>query len=377
MDTLLNSISQSVTSGILAAFGALQGQQGAQGVGVATGQQAPQGLQSPWQQSFPTQNPLTQPVAQGASLMPTHINSQAALPLGNYPGVPLRMIQQIQRGECINFDSLYSALVYGSTARPGYSLLMDNHPELDLPVLSFERKGSDKGKISNLAAWLRTWNAYLSIFTQFRPHMLPDMLAYQDVITEYANTHAPRFWLAYDRAFRQYMANNPAASWGTENRRLYNSFLRNAPVLSSVNLPVSTASDMNTNTNSGGNSGQARPPYRRGACFNCREFGHKIKECPYARQGRGSGSSSSSGQGSTATQGSQSSTAPAPTANTVTPPFRAPPRNGQSSGVCYPWNAGDSCPPGCQRDHRCSFCRRLHPRYACKDPALTQDQSQQ
>ena len=280
------------------------------------------------------------------------------------------MIQQIQRGEYVNFDALYSALTFGQTSRPGFSLLMDNHPELDLPALSFKERSTEKAKITNLGGWLRTWNAFMSIYTQFRPHALPQLLEYLDTITEFANTHPMRHWLAYDRAFRLYMANSPTASWGTENSRIFNRFLRNAPLLSSVNLPVSTSEDTPVSTASTSQSRQQS--FRPGPCFNCRNFGHKIADCPYASQ---SSSTTASSHMNTVSHAPRASAHRAHKGNSVQSPFRAPQRPGDARGTCGDWNLGAPCPPGCRKDHRCSFCGRLHPRYDCKDPRL-QDSDQ-
>ena len=261
----------------------------------------------------------------------------------------------------MNF-SHYSALTYSSTAKPGYSLIMDDHPDLDLPVMSFEKKGTDKGKITNLAAWFRTWNAYMSVATQFRPHTILDLLAYQDTITEYANTHPAQYWLAYDRAFRQYMANNPTASWASENRRIYNTFLRNAPLLPSVSLPVSSASGSSVASASGQSPPQSQS-FRPGPCFKCHKFGHKIADCPQNVAATHTGAGGQVIQSST--QSSRGGN------NHAQTPFCDPQlRTSDASGVCIDWNRGQPCPPGCRRDHRCSFCSRLHPRRDCQDPRL-------
>ena len=233
---------------------------------------------------------------------------------------------------------------------------MDTHPDNDLPVLSFEKKGTDKAKITNLAGWLRTWNAYMSVYTQYRPHMVPELLAYQDIITEFANTHPAQHWLAYDRAFRQYIANNPTASWATENRRIYNTYIRNAPVLSSVSLPVSSLSDSSVTSSTPSASQSRQQP-----CFNCHKFGHKAFQCNYARAAPATASNPS--HTSTGGQASSSSASGPQSGNNAQVPFRAPQRPAQHTGICQEWNAGAPCLPGCRKDHRCDFCSGLHPRH--------------
>ena len=190
------------------------------------------------------------------------INNQISL--GAFPGIPNRFIQQIQKGECVNFHSLYSAIIHGSAAKQGYSLVMDEQNESDLPSLSLLRKSSDREKIKNFAAWLRTWNVFMSVFIQYRPHLVPQLLSYQDTITRLATTYHTQYWLAYDAAFRQKMANNPFLRWDVEDISLFNSYLRAAPVLASASLPVSSAYQP------GGNSGRGTTQSSPNACWNLR-----------------------------------------------------------------------------------------------------------
>ena len=53
----------------------------------------------------------------------------------------------------------------------------------------------------------------MSIASAFRPHLMPQFLGYQQIITRFATTYPVRFWLAYDASFRQKMANNPQLAW--------------------------------------------------------------------------------------------------------------------------------------------------------------------
>ena len=296
--------------------------------------------------------------------------------LGEFPGVPSRFLQQIQRGEYVNFDSLYSAIIFGSTTKPGFSIIIDDQSEHSAPSLSLVSKSVDekKGKIRNFSAWLRTWNTFMSVFLHFRPHLISQLLSYQDSVTQLASTYFLQYWLAYDSAYRQKRANNPFLRWDVEDPQLFIAYLRTAPVLAAAALPVTSAGTSSTQTSSvtspsSSSSSSSRPP--PSGCFNCGYFGHKAKNCPYAVM--------------PVSHPPQPPTAPSPTQafplpgsqthadNNSQQAFRAPqryPARGQqraggTGGYCFDWNNGRPCPPGCQRDHRCSHCAKLHPRHSC------------
>ena len=336
-----------------------------QGSGVSPGQQQLplasqqwlQQQQAQWQQQQCQQQLWQQQQsAQSNPQMPT--NNQISL--GAFPGIPNRFIQQIQRGECINFHSLYSAIVHGSASRNGYSLAMDEQADSDLPTLSILKKSAVKDKIKNFAAWLRTWNVFMSVFIQYRPHLVPQLLSYQDTITQLASTYHTQYWLAYDAAFRQKMANNPFLRWDVEDITIFNSYLRAAPVLASASLPVS---------NSGPSGGAvARPASQSSsACWNCGRYGHFYRACHYAVRPSGPPRPrppppqiASQANPMPAAQPQQGGIATAP------PPFCAPQRAGQGRGLCFAWNNGQQCPADCRRDHRCTYCHGLHPRKDCR-----------
>ena len=278
--------------------------------------------------------------------------------LGAFPAVPSRFITQIQRGEFVNFDSLFSSLVHGSSGKQGYSLALDDKDDNDMPTISILKQSSEKGKIKNFASWSRAWNTFMTIFVHFRPHLVSQLMSYQNSITQLASTYYAQYWLAYDAAFRQKMANNQFLRWDIEDTFLFNSYLRAAPVLASAALPVSSASTGTTSSSSKDN----------GRCFQCGKFGHFQKRCPNygslppppppplpptAAWGQANSVPRSSSQ-----QG-----------NNGNAPFRVPQRgtqrSGINSGVCFPWNNGEQCPDNCRRVHKCSFCGDLHARCIC------------
>ena len=311
---------------------------------------------SQWQQTQQPQGFFGQQPAPPPNNFNNAPFSSSPVSLAAFPGVPSRFITQIQRGEFVNFDSLYSSIVFGSNSKQGYSLVMDDKAESDMPTLSILKKSAEKGKIKNLSAWLRAWNTFMVVFLHFRPHMVSQLISYQNSITQLASTYYVQYWLAYDAAFRQKMANNQFLRWDIEDNILFNSYLRAAPVLASASLPVTSSAEA-TNKNSYGKSDEGR-------CFNCGKYGHFVKKCPYAK----SQAPQNSTRAVTTSQANHVPSAGASPAqqSTGATPFRAPQRqHAGTGGYCFSWNNGLPCPPNCQRMHKCSFCTKLHARCEC------------
>ena len=285
--------------------------------------------------------------------------SQPSFP-GEFPGIPRRFIEQIQRGESINFDALYTAIVYGSTATPAFQLVMDENPVGEYPVMSFVQNTRARTRIMDFTGWVRTWNVYMSVAGTFRPHLLPQMGQYFQIITRYASLVPARFWLAYDRSFRQKMANNQIPSWGSLDTELYDVFLRGAPSLPSVNAESNVA---RVSSSDSASRPAASTRGASGGCYHCGRHGHYVRYCPDAQRNapRTQQRSTQPTHTTTSTTVTTSSTRTPPAAQ----PFRAPQRSSSASSVCFAWNNGNQCPPGCRREHRCIICNGLHPRDSC------------
>ena len=256
---------------------------------------------------------------------------------------------------------------------------MDEQSESSSPSLSLVTKDVDaqKGRVRNLSQWLHTWNMFLTVFLHFRPHLVSQLLGYQESITQLAGTYFANYWLAYDAAFRQKRANNPFLPWDGEDTQLFIAYLRTAPVLASAALPVSSSPATTSASGGGsvaksGNNGSSSRSHAGKRCYNCQTYGHIAPNCPYAP-----GAFITSNPAPRPPPGPSSTQAPAVPAvgmasvnNNMQQPFRAPQRNQvrhqQASGFCFEWNNTGQCQqPGCRRDHRCSYCTQLHPRREC------------
>lgn len=236
------------------------------------------------------------------------------------PALPPRFINQIRRGESINFDLLFSALTTGLCSTQAYtiSLSEDLNSDSQRPTFAIAPKQAVKVKIDSFISWLRTWNEYLTTAIIFRPHLTHQMLQYQATMTRFANTYARPAWVAYDAAFRQSLANNPTLRWDRINDELFNRHLRSAAVVTTRVGTMSTSPNFNSH------------------CFNCRQIGHMSRNCP---------NRSNAG------------------INNGTPSFLAPQR--QRPRTCFAYNDGRPCGPNCHWPHRCSQCNGNHPRREC------------
>ena len=206
----LNSMSNSIAAMLtqvnnqgLSSSHAPQGLGQGSGTGVGFGGAQPCALQAlagqgplPAQQQLPQWQQTQQPqgfFGQQPAPPPNNFNnapfSSSPVSLAAFPGVPSRFITQIQRGEFVNFDSLYSSIVFGSNSKQGYSLVMDDKAESDMPTLSILKQSAEKRKIKNLSAWLRAWNTFMVVLLHFRPHMVSQLISYQNSITQLASTY--------------------------------------------------------------------------------------------------------------------------------------------------------------------------------------------
>ena len=256
--------------------------------------------------------------------------------VGSLPPLPHRFIQQIQRGEFIDFDSLFSSITSHSGDQPGYTVTFENPtPDLgdaSLPCIAVVPRRAASVRIDSFISWMLTWNEYVAVLTHFRPYLLPQLIRYQQVITRHARTYPRASWLAYESACRRLLANNPTMSWDdvVDSSEVFNTHLRSSNLLphnirQSVQLPPGPSS--------------SRSSPGQGLCFTCGRGGHFSRTCPSKV-----GGSESSGH---------------------TSGFRAPQRS--STGLCFTFNDLGACHvQNCRWGHRCSLCNGGHPRLSCK-----------
>ena len=99
-----------------------------------------------WQSQPPQPQPLVSPLTDNPMLF------------GAFPEVPSRFLLNRYKKVGVNFDSLYSTIIYESTTKPGFPIIVDDQSEHSAPSLSLVSNSVDerKGRIRKLSAWLRT-----------------------------------------------------------------------------------------------------------------------------------------------------------------------------------------------------------------------------
>lgn len=123
-------------------------------------------------------------------------------------------------------------------------------------------RASLKDKVRDFHSWLTAFTWYLRAVTHFYPHLLDDLIRYQGIVASFAGMYAAPAWLAYDRNFRQHVANNPSISWFRIDEELFSIHLRGAAA--------------------------------RNSCFSCSGSGHVASQCPVSSAGYHASSSSAS-----------------------------------------------------------------------------------
>ena len=252
---------------------------------------------------------------------------------GTLPPLPQRILRQIIRGEFVSLDAILAATTASAASRSSderpfsLSLGRDDYGE---PCMDVVHRTSLHHKVRDLHSWLTTFTWYARAVSHFHPHLLADLMRYQAIITSFAGTYARPSWIAYDRAFRQHVANNPDVSWTRVDDELFSLFLRSAPA--------------------------------RDACYSCSGIGPIAQECPsvstaqrssHAPRSRAQGVSSHSGP-PRCVPSTAASSIPT-TSGTRTP-----------TGFCFRFNQRGSCDfPECQYSHICMHCNGAHSFVAC------------
>ena len=268
------------------------------------------------------------------------------------PPDPARIIQRIQRGEFINFNSLLPQNIH-ERDRASLQLTIDGDQ------LSLSRENGEgtkdstayKHKVTDIYTWLMAWTLFFQIFIFYRPHMMTQLLKYQTFISNLAYTYNFNAWYSYDQAFRQHVANNPSARWDLCNDFIFNLHVR-------------------------GSSG-------RGSCYSCGSNEHLSSSCPKRASLSRSASDSASRLLSRlpAARSQQPFLAPqrqssaSPAFATALPSLQRSQSAASSGEVCFRFNQGIPCGDRCQRLHKCVVCSGDHPVTLC--PRLSKGNSGQ
>ena len=187
-----------------------------------------------------------------------------------------------------------------------------------------------RAKISSLHEWIKCWAKYMQAMAIQHVQELPNMIAYQLIITRASETNMGLSWLFYDEQFRLKMSSHPEMEWGRIDNHLWTycitNYASNKYETESAPLPKKVAN----------------PPTHQQAPFQRGRGGHFR---PYNSRGRGRGGGD---------QGSQRSEVPQQT---------VPTKNSIKS--CHLYNKGRCDRKFCTWPHICSGCGKVHPWAAC------------
>ena len=148
----------------------------------------------------------------------------------HFRAVPSTIIQRIQPGEFVNFDSLLPSNV-GRASNSIISLKFDGE---SLSLSNNNDKSTTnilrtKNKVNDFHSWMLAWTLFYQIMVQHNSTLVHQLIKYQLFITNLASQYIFSAWYSYDQAFNQHMANNRFADWGAFNDFLFNLHVRGQP----------------------------------------------------------------------------------------------------------------------------------------------------
>ena len=166
--------------------------------------------------------------------------------------------------------------------------------------------------VADLATWQLCYNRYTAALCAVYPGMLPQMLAYANIIIQAQLQFLGDGWLTYDRMFRTAAATRCNTEWRNVDASLYARFV-------------------------------SCQPRRFGVCQVCCSLAHKSTACPWGVDEEVPLEQQSSPPGTVAPR----------VAHFWTPTISPPP----GPPICTSWNAGSCRFRGsCNFRHICSFC---------------------
>ena len=167
--------------------------------------------------------------------------------------------------------------------------------------------------VADVSTWLLCFNRYVAAMCSVYPRMLPQMLAYSNMIIQAQLQFSGDGWLTYDRMFRIAAASSRNTNWRNVDASLYARFV-------------------------------SCQPRRGGVCQLCCSAAHRSTTCPW-------------GVNEPAPPEQSSAVQPPWYPRLMQPWSSGPPPSLQWPPICTSWNAGNCRFRGsCNYRHICSFC---------------------
>ena len=179
--------------------------------------------------------------------------------------------------------------------------------------------------IPDLATWTQCFSLFVAAMAPHKPRWVPELMAYQTIITKASMRYKWPSWVIYDQSFRQDLEGNPEQSWGKVDPSAY-----------ALCFTGQAKSDQNW-------------------CANCKTIDHASSSCPNRMCTN------------------------APNAKRLWSAAFTPPQGSKEQAeVCRKFNKfnGDcKFGKGCRFKHVCSSCGDPHPATKCKGPGLPKSDS--
>lgn len=145
-------------------------------------------------QSLDTATPLT-PVGAGLSALPK------------------KMIQKIEGKEYVDFNELPPAKGKGRS--------INQTLEGQIVVVQAAELMQARKTIPDLATWAQCFSLYTAVVAKKNPERVPELMAYQTIITKASQKYRWPSWVIYDQNFRLEAASNPAQAWSKVDPSIY------------------------------------------------------------------------------------------------------------------------------------------------------------
>ena len=154
-----------------------------------------------------------------------------------------KLLNDIRNLQFVDFNSLLPNALYDPMVGTEDLLLAVNQLDSGAPLLSVQPARQQKRKINNSAAWLEAWNVYIRVMAHFHPHLIPDLLVYQDFMCALQRSYPTQSWLRYDTAFRLHLALDKTVSWAIIDEHAFNKFVRCAILQKKISCFICSSED--------------------------------------------------------------------------------------------------------------------------------------
>ena len=226
------------------------------------------------------------------------------------PPLDSSLIRRIAAGKKCDFDLL---LPCSSALRSEGFELRQSYGD---GGVYFAPKARTKAKVSDFFTWCQAWSVFAMYYTYYHAHRAAELWGYFHLASELATRYIWQNFQNYDFQFRTAMDEDRRKNllrWDRIDECLKARFLTDTK-------PV---------------------------CFNCRNFGHKIPDCPYLSSRRGNAFSESSTQSRTNTGSSGKKPAK------------------EKIFYCFEFNKGSCDDKECKYSHSCQICGKNHAKVHC------------